>query len=237
MQNTVLWDSQRKHFTINGKAVAGVHPTLQSLFYPNYSFHAARNRGAIAGTQHQPHTYYGRATGIRLDNSIETTVDRFVETGQRPKLSKLTRQCAYFWQVCQQKGWVPIGSQIPVGCPTLRVATRVDAVCCEAATGNIVVLEIKSGYTYYKEGNGMLSAPYTDHNNSPLNQHHLQLLLNKVLYQRTFPRHIISHCYILRFEAHLVDLHPLASWAVQHTEPFLRKIESKKTNRLYRNSA
>jgi hypothetical protein len=231
--DTVEWCPRRKHFTINGKAVPGLHPTLKACFYPTYSFSASRDIAAVA-TPHAEHAYYGMRAGIKLDTAITKSVEDFVRTNVRPNIAKLPKAVRHFWLMCEHRGWTPTGSQVTVGCSILQVATRADVVCA-AEGGGIVLLEIKSGYSYCQEGNAMLKAPYTDRRNSPLNQHHLQLLLSKVLYQRTHPSHVVTGCYICRFEPGQVDIHPLAAWALDKVATFLSQIEHKKSTGLYRN--
>lgn len=227
MEPEIKWDFKNKRFTINNKPVAGVHPTLHSLFYPNYSWLQARVRAEQASPKTARHQYYGIKAGTQLDKAITKSIDEFHRTGRKPKLAKLSRTAAQFWKLCDLKAWIPVASQVTVGCSTLRVATRIDAVCHDAQ-GHVILLEIKNGYSYYNEGNAMMKRVYTDHNNSPLNQHQLQLFLNQVLYKRTFPTRVVAGSYVCRFEPGLVDLHPLAGWVVEKAPGFLSCIEHKK---------
>lgn len=224
MEDDVKWEFKRKVFTINQKVVSGVHPTLSRLFYPNYSWLQARVR---AGNDSK-HQYYGIKKGRQLDASITKSVDDFSKTGNRPQLDKLSRSGGEFWKLCELKSWTPIGSQVIVGCSELRVATRIDVVC-KNTNGDIILLEIKNGYSYYSEANAMMKQVYTDRNNSPLNQHQLQLFLNQILYKKTHPHHKIANSYICRFQPGMVDVHPLAAWATIKCNEFIQCIENRIT--------
>lgn len=226
MEPEIKWDFRNKCFTINGRAVSGVHPTIHSLFYPNYSFLQARARAQHNVPAGQRHRYYGIRAGTSFDNTIEKSVALFVRTGTRPDHSRITGLLKGFWIMCEKKGWVPTASQVTVGCATLRVATRIDVVCKDTS-GNVVLLEIKRGYSYCAEASHMMNAPFTDRNNCPKNQFQLQLLLNRELYRRTYQQRVIGGCYVCRFEEDQVNIYPLEAWAVSRVEPFLRCIEQR----------
>lgn len=49
-------------------------------------------------------------------------------------------------QVIQDKGWVPVRSELAVSSPTISVATRVDLICLNPATGRLVLVSWKTGY-------------------------------------------------------------------------------------------
>lgn len=226
MEPEIKWDFNNKRFTINGRAVSGVHPTIHSLFYPNYSFLQARARAQHNVPVGQRHRYYGMRAGTSLDNTLDKSVALFVRTGTKPDILRINGLLKYFWVMCDKKQWVPVASQLTVGCATLRCATRIDVVCKDTH-GNTVLLEIKRGYSYLNEASHMMNAPFTDRNNCPKNQHQLQLLLNRELYRRTYPQRVIGGCYVCRFEEDNVTIYPLEAWATSKLEAFLRAIEQR----------
>lgn len=223
MHSIIAFDQRRKRFTIDGKAVPGAHPTLKRCFYNTYSYAVSRTIASVA-TPHERHNYYGMQAGIKLDTTITRSVELYSRTGVVPKMSRMSGNLKKFWWMCMNRNWQPVSSQVPVGSSIYKVATAVDVVCKDNS-GNIVLLEVKLGYSYNREGNAMMKHPYIHRRNSPLNQHYLQVLLTRELYRCTYPNQLISQCYICRFESEFVDTYPLPSWVTDTTSEFLRVIQ------------
>jgi hypothetical protein len=114
----------------------------------------------------------------------------------------------------------PIATQYGVGSHALRVATFADVVCVPTVVGEEkerVVLEIKSGYTDGAKHTGhAMRAPFTQFNDCPFHQHHLQLAGTVALMNNTLADHIragvvnpVTRAYILRASAGMVHVTPL----------------------------
>lgn len=116
-----------------------------------------------------------------------------------------------FFSALTRLKWTVIGTQIPVGCVVLGLATAVDVVCTNE-WGDTILLEVKTGFdSYYHCYIGQMEAPLEMYTDSPYHQHLLQLLVTKLLYMRTYPEKRISYCYIVRLNLHGIDLISLDS--------------------------
>ena len=75
---------------------------------------------------------------------------------------------------------VPIDSQVVVCNELLRLGTAVDLVCRHEGNKKITIIEIKCGYETYIHHHTIhnMSEPFTAMNDSPANQHQLQLEVN-----------------------------------------------------------
>ncbi len=133
------------------------------------------------------------------------------------------------WQVFFQMRLRPFATQVPVGCKDLKLATAADVVCYNEQR-EVVVIEIKAGYTHYLHkhtGKHMqvIQAPIVD---SVFNQHQLQILVTYELYRRTHPSHkMASTGLVFRVDPFGVAVTPFQSWVTQNISRILTSIQKR----------
>lgn len=131
----------------------------------------------------------------------------------RGTLNKHTREII---RVLALRDLRPIQSQVVVCHEELRVGTAVDLVCRHNKSGRIVIIEIKTGYDgyyFHHTVHNMLS-PFTKLNDSPHNQHMVQLALTLAMYARVYGFKVQNlEAYVIRSHAGGVTVYPLATWA------------------------
>jgi hypothetical protein len=115
----------------------------------------------------------------------------------------------------------PIATQYGVGSHALRVATQVDVVCKSTQTGELVPIEVKTGFMDGAKHTGhSMRAPFTKHTNCPFNQFQLQLLGTTMLLNTTLANagmvQSVKRAYIMRASAGMVKVIPLDKAITEH---------------------
>lgn len=107
----------------------------------------------------------------------------------------------------------PVETQAPVRHPTLRLGTMADVVAVDAA-GRHRVLELKTGFETYNDSSTRhrLSAPFGLHDDSPANQHQLQLAATSAMYKMSHPSRRCGAPLLLRFHSNGLTCSPLEPW-------------------------
>jgi len=232
---------RRGAFQCEGRTLRGLHDFLSQTFFPTYDFKRA-NFGPV-GQGAPPSQRAGTAAeGMRIGSLVDAQLRvitqllaRHRELGLsvfiQPKLAVplRLRQDQQLLQLRQHLHLHtrrivtalhmlklrPIASQLPVGHEVLRCGTALDLLCVDLQR-RLVVVEIKSGFDAYYERHTMdpMRAPFQDKNDSPHNQHQLQLVLSLLLFCRTYglPTARVIGC-VLRTYHKGVAHYPLESWA------------------------
>jgi len=131
----------------------------------------------------------------------------------RGTLNKHTREIL---RVLQIRGLRPLQSQEVVCHEALRIGTAVDLVCRNERTTQVCVLEIKTGYDgyYFHHTTHNMLPPFEKLNDSPHNQHQLQLAMTLLMFSRVYGLKYQSlEAYVVRSHAGGVTVYPLESWA------------------------
>lgn len=128
-------------------------------------------------------------------------------------------------------------AQVCVGALQYRLGTAVDMVCVDLTEESKlpVVIEVKSGWQtdYYRHTRYNMSSPFEDLDDSPANQHQIQLAVNVALYCMSYydQQYVYEHiqamkAYVIRAVPHRdeVDVIPLKDWARQRIPQMLAAI-------------
>jgi len=259
------WSRKFKAFAFKGTPLRGVHPTMRSCFYPNYTYEAAKfgpttptvPRTGVYGvkvTKHKP----GTKAGMLVDTELKRTVNLSVKYNlsasvfcshmhqltyaakKRQDMTdrdtnllkmKLAPATAKIWQTFHRFNLVPEDTQVVVGCKDLGVATAADVVCRDTH-GRKVVIEIKTGFmSYYMRYSPFpLTGGLTPtQNDSPANQHQLQIFITHELYRRTFPNVSMGQGLVMRVDGLGVDVTPIQDWVISNASLILRRVQASKT--------
>ena len=129
------------------------------------------------------------------------------------------------WQCLRMQQLRPVATQVPVGVKEWRLGTAVD-IETHNERGEMVLIEIKTGYdTYYhKHTSTPLQHLKGGINDSPANQHQLQLLVTCELYRQT--KQLAAHVHGVVFRVHAlgIDAIPLQSWTIQQRKTILQHV-------------
>jgi hypothetical protein len=118
-----------------------------------------------------------------------------------------------FFHYMDARGLVPRSAQVAVGHAGLGIATAIDQLWIESATGRTVLVELKkweSG-TYYLH-TGRMRPPLHRLKNSACNQHQLQLVMSLYLLQHTFDISV-DMAWVVRLHTTGLRVYPLRAWA------------------------
>lgn len=192
--------------SIDGTPVVmrGITKLLKQCFYPTYEYrgrwdddreavlpHDRRNRAASKRRKKQ-----GTDRGNEVDYQLRLFANNpkaFAKLGK--KLDPRTRDikdCYFKW------GWVPVASQFPVAAPDAFVGTRLDMVAYDLAKRPILI-DNKVGFEgYLTKANDFMAEPIQHLANSPINQHFLQLIVEKEIAKRYWGVDFGSECYIVQ---------------------------------------
>ena len=146
-------------------------------------------------------------------------------------------------QALRARHLFPVASQVPVGSAKARLGTAVDLVCvheddllrwadgCSLRPGaRVVLVELKCGYeTNYERYVGPMEAPLQRLNDSPHEQHQVQLLLTRILFERTFTRDggpRVHDAFVVRVHAAGVTIVPTMHWTSEQQWEVFRVMES-----------
>lgn len=280
----ITWLARVSAFAIRGRAISGLCPTLQKLYYPGFRLDQLDHKKSTSSKKraldgevkpkkkarhvpiwilkkygYRPRPNHNAATnntaamtGCRLDDEVAAVVEWVswgvtidilgalvattrlstlvvVATAHFPSLGSKLAHDIHKWMPqtkalvawLMRMRWVPIAAQFLVGVSSWRLATKVDLVCVDTATGQFVLVENKVGYAYRKVSTGgYLSAPFGSMLDTVEHQQHLQLLGTLILFVEgiAVPRYRIAMPVILRYEfgptPNLIA-EPLAAWALE----------------------
>lgn len=201
-------------FLVNGKSVEGLHSVISATFFPFYDYKRAifgKQRGLIKANRHRAQNKEeGMEAGKKLDDTLGT-VTKWLQASPdlnlrhfcEPDLAlpasvaswySLINECrrgmqADARQICcalLMHHLRPIRAQFPVGHELLRIGTAIDLLCKDQR-GDYVVVEIKRGFDVYYEAHTehTMQPPWHAMNDSPHNQHQIQLGLTLLMFCRT----------------------------------------------------
>ena len=209
------WDASNKTliFPTSNRFARGLTKTLAAQFSPNFSIREAlRNQS----------TRRLKRGGKRQGNLTDKHLTSWANEGKAPKSGK----DLYFdeiQKILNEKQWIPIAAQFPVGCEQVRLATKIDLLC-KTMQGTLVVVELKCGFdTYFDvQTQGNMKQPFQDIPMSCRNMSYLQLSFTTFLFRHC--HHRLSHyVYEGSFLVHIFhdkdgkiagELSPLPVWGL-----------------------
>jgi hypothetical protein len=148
-----------------------------------------------------------------------TKKDHVAWTALRSKAHPFTIKIA---QLLARLGLKPIAAQVPVARSDLMRATAADLICTDR-DGHLFLFEIKCGFAgYYKRHTPYrMRKPLQAFDDSPYNQHQLQLLITVRMFEHTYARRLRGAAVLRATEAGVVsydaDSKLWAMWpAIEH---------------------
>lgn len=176
----VLWDEKEKVLKFpekrgRGLFARGLTKALSAQFYPFFSISAVLKD--LPCSKPKKH---GKKVGNRLDAQLETWANQGV-TPKNP-----TPRFQVIQRALTEKRWIPLRSQLAVGCRKARLATKIDLICLDEA-GRVVLVELKCGFDDYfdVQNQGCLEQPFDSVPVSYKNNAMLQLGFTLRLYHHT----------------------------------------------------
>jgi hypothetical protein len=116
----------------------------------------------------------------------------------------------------ESKRWIPVAAQWPVGCDTLRLATKIDLVVSDL-NGTLYIVELKCGFRDYfeLENQGNMRYPFQNVPVSAKNNSFLQLFVTEYLFTHCahkFSGKPYGGAFLLRVCDGEYSLDPLPAW-------------------------
>jgi len=203
---TLHYDTTRKSFLLDQQSLKGLHSAISDCFFPAYTFDRA-TLGPVEETKTKTKSPGRRQTAAKqraqirglLLNVRDFLLPKHAEVRDarlavrhriqtlRGTLNKHTREII---RVLSVRDLRPIQSQVVVCHEELRIGTAADLIT-----------------------HNMLS-PFTKMNDSPHNQHMIQLALTMSMYARVYGLKIQNlEAYVVRSYAGGVTVYPLEAWA------------------------
>ncbi len=176
--------SQGKKYTLKG-----LKPQLKKLFWPDYQFVKYK-------------TDVGKSTGVsrpwmgvRRGSTVHRQIEKSIKTGKAPT----HRYAIKALKALQLYQWKPLTPEVTTYDPPTNVATKMDLLCKDETTGELVGLDWKTGQDYYlNRGNAQMHGPITI-SNSPLHQAIYQQIFSCIFYENQFQEKV--------HQAYVVHIH------------------------------
>lgn len=162
----------------NKKRYKGVTTTAKQTFYRDYVYKHVRP------SSHVP----TKTTGIRRGNQVDSEMSNWADGETNAASTPHHPYSAKLATALLKHQLIPIAGQVPVFDDDLMIATAVDMVCYSTRSKCIVLCEIKCGWNgnAYQKASGRMHSTMADFDNSPSNQHQIQLALTHYLFGVTF---------------------------------------------------
>lgn len=187
----------------------GLTRTLRSLFYPHYDMRRAMRRAGSRPGRDDRLRRRDQTAAMRLGMTVDRDVGKMVAGRQTSRTNRLAR---YIMKAQEIWGWKPLASQVPIAMPSARILTLVDQISVDE-DGGLVLLENKTGYRdYLNLACGPMEPPMQSVDDSPINQHHLQLMVERAMLRRVHGVHVAAS-YVLQVTQDGVFPYALPEWA------------------------
>ena len=223
-RNRRIVNNGRAYFyeSANGNRIIclrGLLPTLKNVYWPTYNGRivaqnrrSCRDRGRcrLNGRPKAKGIHMGHLRGTRVHKELQDFVEfePAVFTRRHSSMHPWTKRILNY---LFQNGLTPIASEFNVFDPAIGVATSIDMICTRLS-GQLVVIEFKTGYQhYFTASTGFMRGPL-DHlvRNSARCQAMMQLMVSTIMLARY---HRISNiqAWVIRVDADGLDAYKLSS--------------------------
>ena len=185
--------------------LSGLLPVLKRNFWPNTDINSIMRKPSKKGitkgkrgtTQEKKKVntttvgkgrFFGSIQGTRIHAELEDFIllDDKNFKKKHPALHPWTKRILEY-VICQMK-WFPIQCEYPVFDEDLRMATKMDLMCVDPATGELRFIELKTGYkATFENSDGRMSKCLRFMPNSPLNWANIQLTATVIMLLRQIP--------------------------------------------------
>ena len=170
-----VWDAKEKVLVFEQQQhrtyARGLTKTIEADFMPTFSV-----RDALQSLPTRKRKKHGRREGNLVDSEVTRWAnDGFIACNDA-RLDLIRAALA-------DREWIPIAAQYPVGCRSMRLATKVDLVC-RRLDGSIVLVELKCGFDdYFDVAQGCMLHPFQTVGATLRNRSFLQLMLTAYMFQ------------------------------------------------------
>lgn len=175
----------------------------------------------------------GRKTAKSEKSGLEKRYKESVPASVRKRYRYIHPHTSLVLSTLLNKGLIPIQTELPVGCVAMRMCTGVDVVCRHVQSGTLVLVELKTGYDSYwhRHTPFPMKGPFAPFHDAPINQHLLQLLFTRLLFNVTCNAKGQERveALLLRVGTAGVDLIRLPAWATERASAFWDWIKMART--------
>ena len=145
----------------------------------------------------------GTEGGKRVDQELGEWT-RLVQLESKPStirahMEKWSPSTLKIIDLFRQKKWIPVDTQVVVGCTVSRIATAIDIVARHFETNRLILIELKTGYdgTFVEYNGHSMLAPFSHLAATPRHFAWLQLTWSWMLWATTFPRRRVRHSDVM----------------------------------------
>ena len=182
----------------------GLTKILPRMFAPRYRWQKVRRSAAYCSGPRRRRC--ARSHGTKVDQSLRRWVDA--------DPAKLQPDAALLVQEFEQRGWVPLASQLPVWKSSWKLWTKVDLVLQDSRTDEILSVEVKTGCRYRHLGVHVLRHVTPQVSDCLLHQHQLQSLLACDMLRETYPRASPCSAVLVYVDGTTVDVYRQEQFSV-----------------------
>lgn len=182
---SIRYTWNEKMNTISKFVMRGLTDTLSAAFYPCYKYNKAVKGSYCKLLRDKTLEKSSKITGKKLGKALDGEICHYVKTGHIDSIKSLPHTRVVLKEM-KRLNYRFVHAQLPVCDSTLRLCTRLDIVAWDGL--NYCLIELKTGYERYKfkhTGENM-NFPLEDVEDSPHNQHMLQLVCNEMLFKTTY---------------------------------------------------
>jgi hypothetical protein len=183
LQTRVVFSSARRCFVDveTGARFKGITAALKRVFWSDYRFAKAQTLDAV-GVGNSP--FMKGPTASRRGTLVDKQVSSLIEG--RPVVGKIHAFTGLAFRAMREANLRPVASQVVVFDESRRLATAVDILCVNARAQNVIV-ELKCSSDFkYTAATGPMKHEFAQLSNSLANQHIVQTLVTRELFQRTY---------------------------------------------------
>ena len=156
----------------------------------------------------------GSSRGMEIDKNFERLVN-----GKKIQLTSLHDYTIRASLALKERNLRPFMAQVPVGCEDLMLATALDLVCVCCKTGNLVAVQVKSGFenrtNYTKLSDSLyLQSPFVPHSqitqiaDSHFHRHLIQVIAEHLIVQLGHGQPL-DHSLLLVVSSDIVTCEPV----------------------------
>lgn len=182
----------------------------------------------------------GADLGRRIDKEMQVWTNAVVKGSKQidKKVAKFCQQSKLLIAEFKKRGWTPVSAQRLVGCYSSGLSTRCDLVLRDMVTSELVLIEIKSGYSDSfddeegKAEHDFLKKPFDNLCANPRRFAMIQLLLTWILHSTTYKNVKLKHSNVLvahvtHERAKLYTIPP--TWALEVQKRIAEEMKNRNT--------
>lgn len=188
------------------KLMPGVIPTIKSLFWPwsiddptkkprsevirrknnaPYELQKITRSCPTYGSMHGTIVHSEMAHCVEAISKPERMIQELIDKVPSPDPCTIR-----ILETLRLKGWIPLGSELPIWDSTMNIATAIDLVAMDIHEQELIVIELKTGYENEEymeiDGDPLMLYPCDSLRDCPDNRHQMQLMTTLLILKKGY---------------------------------------------------